>query len=214
MRGWTDIADNTCHFGINNFFAAAGLLDDETTRLYFPADLGQMKAVMARIWDDPGLRFVFSTRSGVPSILNDEGEPFFGDDYAFTPGKYDVIRTGTAGYVVSYGEMLYRSLDAVERCRADGLDVGLLNKPTLNWSDDGQAIETLGKAPFVLVVEGQNQLTGLGVRLGTELLEAGHAPKYSHMGVVRAGKGGLGEQVAYQGLDPDSIKKRIEGLAG
>ncbi|MDQ1256452.1 MAG: hypothetical protein QG656_1048 [Candidatus Hydrogenedentes bacterium] len=211
--GVDEIADNTCHFGVNNFFAACGLEDDTTTRLYFPADLGQLKAVMARIWDDPGLRFLFSTRSGCPSILNENGMPFFGDGYAFTPGKYDVIRRGSAGYVVSYGELLYRALDAVERCRANSLDVGLLNRPTLNWADDSEAFAMLGKAPFVLVVEGQNQLTGLGMRLGTDLLEAGFAPKYSHMGVVRAGNGGQEEQIADQGLDPDSIKARIESLA-
>jgi len=32
------MADNTCHFGINNFFAANGLAEGDHTRLYFPAD--------------------------------------------------------------------------------------------------------------------------------------------------------------------------------
>ncbi len=211
--GVDDIADNTCHFGLNNFFAATGLLDDDTTRLYFPADLNQLKALMACIWDDPGLRFVFSTRSGVPLILEENGTAFFDDNYTFVSGKYDVIRKGTAGYVVSYGELLYRALDAVEHCRAEGLDVGLANRPTLNWSDDVETFDMIGKAPFVLVVEGQNQLTGLGVRLGTGLLKAGFTPRYDHMGTVRVGNGGLSEQISHQGLDPDSIKKRIIALA-
>ena len=210
--GVDDIADNTCHFGVNNFFAATGLLDDETTRLYFPADANQLRALLMRIWDDPGLRFVFTTRSGCPLVLKEDGTPFYGDNYTFEPGAMDVIRSGSAGYVLSYGEMLYRALDAVERCRAGGLDVGLVNVPTLN-ACDGTHVEMLGTAPFVLVVEGQNQLTGLGIRLGTVLLKAGYAPKYDHMGVVRAGRGGLAEQIEHQGLDPDSIKKRIEALA-
>jgi len=211
--GVDDIADNTCHFGINNFFAATGLLDDDTTRLYFPADVHQLKAVMTRIWEDPGLRFIFSTRSAVPLILKENGAPLFAEGYAFEPGRYDVVREGSAGYVVSFGEMLYRALDAVEQCRVEGLDVGLLNRPTLNWSNDERTFRLLGTAPFVLVVEGQNQLTGLGIRLGTELLKRGFAPKYDHMGVVRVGHGGLGEQIDHQGLDPDSIRKRIQALA-
>lgn len=211
--GVDDIADNTCHFGVNNFFAATGLADDDTTRLYFPADAGQLASLMLRIWDEPGLRFVFTTRSAVPSILDDKDNALFGEKYVFESGKYDVIRKGTAGYVVSFGELLYRSLDAVEQCRAEGLDVGLVNRTTLNWSNDKAGLDLLGRAPFVLVVEGQNRLTGLGVRLGTELLEAGYAPKYSHIGVVRVGHGGLGEQIDHQGLDPDSIKQRIRALA-
>ncbi|HOZ46624.1 MAG TPA: transketolase C-terminal domain-containing protein [Candidatus Hydrogenedentes bacterium] len=210
--GVDNIADNTCHFGINNFFAATGLVDDDTTRLYFPADAGQLRACMLRIWDDPGVRFVFSTRSGCPFILKEDGSPYFDGDYSFEPGRLDVIRAGKAGYVVSYGELLYRALDAVDRCRAEGLDVGLVNKATLNYCD-GTHLEMLGSAPFILVVEGQNELTGLGSRIGSALLKAGHAPKFDMMGVVRAGVGGLAEQITYQGLDPDDIKARIKALA-
>jgi hypothetical protein len=45
---------------------------------------------------------------------------------------------------VSFGEMLYRSWDAVLRCREQGLDVGLINKPTLNLVD-----EKVGSASIV-----------------------------------------------------------------
>ena len=209
--GVDEIADNTCHFGINLLFANNGLLDDTTTRLYFPADLGQLKACMKTIWNDPGLRFVFSTRSGCPNILKEDGTPFYGPDYTFVAGKDDVIREGTAGYVVSYGEMLYRALDAVERLRAEGINVGLVNKATLNVCDC-QMLAKLGKAPFVLLVEGQNEKTGLGVRMGSCLLRAGFAPKYDFMGVVRGGEGGLWEQVTHQGLDPEHIVERVKKL--
>ena len=47
-----------------------------------------------------------------------------------------MIVEGKAGYVVSFGDMLYRSWDAVLRCRQEGLDVGLINKPTLNLVDE------------------------------------------------------------------------------
>jgi transketolase C-terminal domain/subunit len=36
--GVDDIADNTCHFGLNTFFADNGLINGDTTRLYFPAN--------------------------------------------------------------------------------------------------------------------------------------------------------------------------------
>ncbi|KKK12895.1 hypothetical protein ARAM_007474 [Aspergillus rambellii] len=135
--GVDEIADNTCHFGLNNFFADNGLMDAESTSLYFPADGDQMKAVVKRIFFTKGLRFIFSTRSKVPYILKESSEEhLFGGDYTFTPGKDEFIRHGSAGYIISYGDMLYRSLDAVERLRKDGQDIGLVNKPTLNVMDE------------------------------------------------------------------------------
>jgi transketolase C-terminal domain/subunit len=206
--GVDDMADNTCHFGLNNFFADNGLPEGDKTRLYFPADPHQMRAVIKRVWNDPGLRFVFSTRSEVPEILDDAGQPFFGGDYQFTPGKDEIIRRGSRGYIVSYGEMLYRALDAVEKLRGAGVDVGLINKPTLNVVDE-EAILRAGETGFVLVVESQNVKSGLGARYGTWLLERGLTPRYAHMGTHRIGAGGLWEHITHQGLDSESIITKI-----
>ena len=130
------MADNTCHFGINHFFADNGLADTQSW-LYWPADAAQMTAIVKRVFFERGVRFIFSTRSKVPYILKEDGKTrFFDDNYEFVPGKDEVIVEGKAGYVVSFGDMLYRSWDAVLRCRQEGLDVGLINKPTLNLVDE------------------------------------------------------------------------------
>lgn len=123
-------------------FADNGLSDVHSF-LYFPADAAQMDAIVQRVFFERGLRFIFSTRSKVPWILKENGTRFFEGDYNFVPGKDDVIVEGKAGYVVSFGEMLYRSWDAVLRCRQEGLDVGLINKPCLNVVD-----EQVGPFPF------------------------------------------------------------------
>lgn len=210
--GVDDMADNTCHFGVNNFFADNGLPEGDHTRLYFPADQHQMRAVVRRVFGDLGLRFVYSTRSPVPDVLGADGKPMFAGDYRFEPGKDELIREGKAGYVVSYGELLFRALDAVEQLREQGLDVGLVNKPTLNVIDEAM-LARVGKSPFVLLVESQNRNTGLGVRYGTWLLVRGLAPRYDHLGTTRSGSGGLWEQMLYQGLDPASIAKHARELA-
>jgi transketolase len=211
--GVDDMADNTCHFGINNFFADNALAEGDLTRLYFPADALQLKALLKTIFNDAGLRFVFSTRSATPFILKENGEKFYGEGYVFSPGRDEIVRQGTAGYVVSYGEMLYRCLDAVEQLRAGGIDVGLINKTTLNVRDEAM-LATVGTSPFALIVESQNSKTGLGVRYGTWLLEKGYAPKYAAMGTSRIGHGGLDEQLPHQGLAVADIKERIKGLIG
>ena len=206
--GVDDMADNTCHFGINNFFADNGLPENDNTRLYFPADSNQMQAIVKTIFNDEGLRFIFSTRSATPFILDENQAPRFAGDYTFVPGKDEVIREGDQGVIVSYGEMLYRCLDVVERLRADGIRVKLINKPTLNVVDETMMAELMD-SPFVLVVETQNIKTGLGARFGTWLLERGFNARYARMGTSKEGRGGLSEQIPYQGLDPDSIKGKV-----
>jgi len=166
-----------------------------------------------RIWNDPGIRFVFTLRSTLPFILDPQGNKLYGDGYTFTPGKDEIIREGTAGWVVAYGDMLCRALDAVERAKETGMDVGLINKPTLNVPDDVM-LQRVGRSPFVLVVESQNVKTGLGARYGTWLLERGFTPRYAHMGVTKPGHGGLSEHMFHQGIDPDSIQAKIRSMAG
>ncbi len=211
--GIDDMADNTCHFGLNNCFADNGLEENDSTRLYFPADAAQMKACVKAVFADPGLRFIFSTRSKVPNLLDAAGNELHGEGYSFESGKDELVREGSAGYVVSFGECLYRALDAVERLRAEGLDVGLINKPTLNVVDEAM-LARAGSSPFVLVVESFNRRTGLGSRYGTWLLERGFTPRYSHLGTHKEGCGGLWEQFPHQGLDPDGIISHVKGLVG
>lgn len=211
--GVDDMADNTCHFGINIWLAHSGIPEGDTTRLYFPADAGQMKHLLEGVYGDPGIRYVFSTRSKVPYILKEDGSEFFDDGYCFEAGKDEVIRSGSAGYVVAYGELLFRALDAVEKARAEGIDVGLINKPTLNVIDE-ESMALVGGSPFALVVEGQNVNTGLGTRYGSWLLERGFTPRYGYMGISKQGAGGLSEHVPHQGLAPSDILERIRKLNG
>jgi transketolase C-terminal domain/subunit/transketolase N-terminal domain/subunit len=206
--GVDDMADNTCHFGINIFFADNGLPEGDNTRLYFPADSNQMRAVLETVFSDEGLRFVFSTRSATPYILDEAGTPYFGGNYIFEPGRDEVIRRGDRGYIVSYGEMLYRCLDVVERLQAEGVKVGLINKPTLNIVDE-EMMGTLIESPFVLVVETQNIKSGLGARFGTWLLERASRTRYACMGTFKEGRGGLTDQIPYQGLGAEDIRRKV-----
>jgi transketolase len=213
--GVDDMADNTCHFGINSMFADGGVKpghSEDTTRLYFPADQHQFAACVRRIFHDPGLRFLFSTRSTVPDLLTEDGKPFY-QGKAFEPGKDDVIRPAKTGggYVVAVGETVYRALDAVIGLRDQGIDVGLVNKATLNVVDQSM-MQMLAKAPFVLVVEGWNVKTGLGSRFGSLLLQQGFKGKYDHLGTHLEGSGGLWQQMGYQGLDSAGIAAAIERL--
>jgi transketolase len=213
--GVDDMADNTCHFGINSMYADGGVKPshaEDTTRLYFPADQYQFAACVKRIFNDPGLRFLFTTRATVPDILGDDGKPFY-QGKPFEPGKDDLLRAPKdgGGYVVAVGEAVYRALDAVIGLKEKGVEVGLVNKATLNVVDESM-MQTLAKAPWVLVVEGWNVKTGLGSRFGDYLLRYGFKGKYDHLGTHLEGSGGLWQQMGYQGLDPAGIGAAIDKL--
>lgn len=212
--GCDDMADNTCHFGINSMFADGAVEPHhghDETRLYFPADQHQFAACVKKIYHDPGLRFLFSTRSAVPDILDESGKPMF-QGKPFEPGKDDLVRDAKGGgYVVAVGECVYRALDAVIGLQEKGTKLGLINKPTLNVYDES-TMKTLAAAPWVLVVEGWNVKTGLGSRFGSELLKRGFKGKYNNIGTHKEGSGGLWQQMGYQGLDVAGITKAIMSL--
>jgi transketolase len=214
--GVDDMADNTCHFGINSMFADGGLTPqhgEDTTRLYFPADQHQFAACVKRIFNDEGLRFLFTTRATVPDILGEDGKPLY-QGRTFEPGRDDLIREAPAGsgYVVAVGETVYRALDAVLTLRERRLKINLVNKSTLNVVDQAM-MKKLAAAPFVLVTEGWNVKTGLGSRFGSYLLRAGFKGRYNHIGTHKEGAGGLWQQMGYQDLDPKGIIEAIQALA-
>ena len=213
--GVDDMGDNTCHFGINSMFADGGVTPghaDDTTRLYFPVDQHQFAACVKRIYQDPGLRFIFSTRAPVPDILDIEGKPLYAGR-PFEPGRDYIVREAPegGGYVFATGEVVYRALDAVILLQEQGIKVGLVNKPSLNIVDRDM-MKRMSVAPFVLVAEGWNVKTGLGSRFGSYLLQAGFKGNYNHIGTHREGCGGQWQQMGYQGLDPRGIAAAIKGL--
>jgi transketolase len=207
------IPDNTCHYGMNIFFADNGLPGQHLTPLYFPADPLQMEAIVTRIFFEPGIRFVFSTRPAVPYILDDQGKKYFeAGRYTFHPGKDELVRDGSDGFIVAFGDTLYRAIDAAETLKEQGYKVGVINKPSLNVVDE-EALKKIADSGFVLVAETQNQVTGLGSRFGTWLLERGYTPRYKHVGIAKPGEGGGPEQVGFQGLEPEHLVAAVhDGL--
>mmetsp|Transcript_19386 Transcript_19386/g.29523 ORF Transcript_19386/g.29523 Transcript_19386/m.29523 type:complete len:687 (-) Transcript_19386:105-2165(-) len=221
--GVDDMSDNTCHFGLNLFFADNGLNDGYDTKLYFPADCNQAKKLVEATFPlsetNKGLRFVFTTRSKTPMVLKEDGEtPFYDDSYTFVPGKDEIIREGSAGYIVSFGDALYRSLDAVVSLKAEGIDVGLINKPTLNVVDE-EIMEKLASAPLCLVVEPLGCKTGLGSKFGSWLLMTKYAQsggkslcKFGSIATHHEGCGGLWEQAYHQGFDSKSVQEKVKSM--
>jgi transketolase len=209
--GVDDMADNTCHFGINVFFGDNGLAEHGVSPLYMPADCKQANKMVHRVFWDEGIRFFYSLRSKVPDLLKPDGSKYYTDDYVFEPGKDEILLEGTAGYVVAVGDCMYRANDAVLNLREQGIDVGLVNKPTLNILDE-ESTKKVGSAPFVLVVEPFNKANSLGVKYGYWLSKLGCSTVYDHIGIDKNGSGGLWEHAYHQGYDSESVQATVKAL--
>jgi len=210
--GVDDMSDNTCHFGMNNFFADNGLQSDicPDTHLFFPADVHQTSKLVETVFWMKGLRFIYTTRSKVPELLDEQGHAVYGPEHVLELGSDDIILGGEScdGYIISYGDALYRSMDAAQRLRRMGMNVGLVNKWHVSVVDE-RTMKIIGRSKFVLVIESQNVRTGLGLRMGTWLLERGLAPKFGRCGTHRDGCCGTWEQAYHQGYDTESIVQKI-----
>merc|ERR1719407_309053 len=211
--GVDGMADNTCHFGINPFFCDNGLEGQQASPLYFPAEKFQADKMMEKIFWDPGLRFVFSLRSPVPQLLDEAGKPYYTDSYEFVRGKDDVLLEGKDGYIIAFGDALYRANDAAQRLRASGIDVGLINKSTLNILDE-ETTKKVGSTGFALVVEPLSSKTGVGAKYGYWLAKLGlpKMPLFDNIGINKGGEGGLWEHAYEQGYDSASIQAAVKKL--
>ena len=65
------MADNTCHFGLNNLFADNGLEEGDSTRLYFPADAGQMRACVRAVFAEEGFEGPVTAEPGRAIVSSD-----------------------------------------------------------------------------------------------------------------------------------------------
>ena len=151
---------------------------------------------------------VKKVRSNFPSSRSASSQFFVA---AFQPGKDDLVRDGSDGFIVAFGDTLYRAIDAAETLEEQGYKVGVVNKPTLNVVDE-EALKKIAGSGFVLVAETQNQVTGLGSRFGTWLLERGYTPRYKHLGIAKPGEGGGLEQVGFHGLEPEHLVAAVKEL--
>ena len=89
--------------------------------------------------------------------------------------------------------------------------MGLINKATLNVYDE-EIMDKLAASSLVLVAESFNVNTGLGSRLGTELLKRGFKGRYNNIGTHREGSGGLWQQLGHQGIDTVGIQAAVKAL--
>jgi transketolase len=174
-------------------------------KIIIPADPNQTDRVIRYVAKTHGNFLVAMGRSPIPTLLTENGMPFFSAPYEFQYGKADVIRDGKHGAIITTGGMVYRAVQAWERLREKGVEVQVLNISCLSDLDI-EAILKAAKTGTVITYEDHHVQTGLGSLIGNVLADHGVSVRFRKMGITQYGSSGKPDDLyRMQRLDVESL---------
>jgi transketolase len=180
--------------------------------VFMPADPNQTDRIVRYIATQPGNHFVGMGRSKLATILDENGEVFFGTDYTFTPGMGDWLRRGNDLTIVTYGALAPTVLEAWKLLKDSGVSAGVLNMASLIPLDVDSLVKAAGIGP-ILTVEDHHVNSGLGASAAMAFVDKGMQVKMKRLGVSHYGSSGKpAELYAEQGLDAQSIAQTASEL--
>ena len=174
-------------------------------KILIPADPNQTDRVVRYAAKTHGNFLVAMGRSPIPTLLAQNGVPYFGAPYEFQYGKADLIRDGKHAVIITTGGMVYRAVQAWEKLREKGVEVQVLNISCLSDLDI-EAILKAAKTGTVITYEDHHIQTGLGSLIGNVLADHGVSVRFRKMGITQYGSSGKPDDLyRMQGLDVESL---------
>ncbi|HOT95924.1 MAG TPA: transketolase [bacterium] len=178
-------------------------------KVIVPADPNQTDRATRYLSATPGNFLLAMGRSKMGMVLNEAGQPFYGEGYTFRYGKADLIRNGLQAAIIAMGGMVGRAVKAWELLQAEGIDIMVFSMscPT---DPDLEAITLAAKSGLIVTYEDHNVHTGLGSAVANSLAAAGIGCKLVKLGISRYGSSGIPDELyKSQGLDPENVAHTI-----
>ncbi len=179
--------------------------------IFIPADPNQTDRIIRYIASHEGNFFVGMGRSKMSVVLDIDGQPFFGPDYSFVPGKADWLRRGHKGSptIIAYGSVIPYVMAAWEGLRQKGVETSVLNVASLKPVDQDSICEAAQNGPIV-TVEDHVVSTGIGAITSRILVQHGISQKVVSLGVNSYGASGKPSDLyRMQGIDTQSIMDAV-----
>jgi transketolase len=139
-----------------------------------PCDVYELRSMLHWMAATEGPMYMQLLRMKEPKI--------FDENYQFVPGKAVQLREGTAATVVTTGYTTRWALEAANMLQAQGVSVDLLHYPMVKPFDAEALVKSAQKTGYVVTVENQNVLGGLGSAV-CEILSERHPVKVKRLGV-------------------------------
>lgn len=173
-----------------------------------PADPNQCDKIVRYVLATPGNFSVIMGRSVVPVITDENGAPFFGDNYVYRYGRIDKIRAGQKVAIVSAGNMLFEAVKAYEQLKADKVALYSVS----DWSDlHEDDLKELASFDHIITLEDHNVKTGLGTALAEAFFCRGLSCGLTKIGVPHYGASGKpADLYKLLGMDADTIVAKVK----
>lgn len=173
-----------------------------------PADPNQCDKIVRYVLATPGNFSVIMGRSVVPVVTDENGQPFFGDNYTYRYGRIEKIRAGKKVAIVSAGNMLFEAMKAYDQLKADNVALYSVS----DWSDlHDDDLKELAGFDHLVTLEDHNLKTGLGTALADAFFCLGLSCGLTKLGVPHYGASGKPADLYKRlGMDADTVVAKVK----
>ncbi len=171
-------------------------------KVIVPADYNETYLAVVASLDMEGPVYIRTSRAK---------SPIFTDDTTFKLGKAKVVKEGKDATVVACGMMTYIALEASELLRKDGIEIEVINSPSIKPLDEETIYNSAKKTNRVFSIEEHSVIGGLGGAISEFLSE--HYPVFIHkigMDDVFGESGTKDDLFCKYGFTKEAIAKRIK----
>ncbi|MDR3569218.1 MAG: transketolase [Syntrophobacteraceae bacterium] len=178
--------------------------------LFMPADPNQTDRIVRYIAGRPGNFFVGMGRSKLSPILDESGNPAFGAEYRFSPGKADWLRRGPDAAIIACGAPIHEAVKAAEElARVYSVHATVLNFASLRPLDV-ESIARAAETGLIVTVEDHHADTGLGAMVAEAIVENGLRCRLVRLGVKKYGFSATpSELYKAEGMDREGIVRAV-----
>ena len=172
-----------------------------------PADANQADAAVRYAMSVSKPVAIIGGRSKLP-VLADEAGEMLGFEY----GKAEMLRQGTDGVIITYGNMTHRAMRVSEMLCEEGVSLGVLNVPTPCEIDE-KAVIKASRTGLVITYEDHNLKTGVAGSVARIICENALQCKLKSFGIKTYGASKSADRLYREhGLDEECLKSEIKKL--
>lgn len=178
-------------------------------KIILPADANQTDRAVRYAATNPGNMLLAMGRSKLPVLTKEDGEVLYSTNHNFEYGKADWVREGTDGVIITFGTMVSKAVNAWEKLKAAGLNVGILNLSCPTQLDT-QKLDQAAKTGIIVTYEDHNVRTGIGSIIGTYLAENKLSCEFHRIGISSYGVSANPDfQYKLQSMDEESLVELV-----
>jgi len=199
--GLSDFADGASHQSVMDVAVMRAM---PNMTVLVPSDIETTRGAVRAMVDCDGPVYIRLSRSEVGS--------YHGGDESFEIGKAKVIKEGKDVVIAACGTALKQVIDAAEKLETEGINVTIIEYPTIKPFDAQTLIKYVNGAKKIFTVEEHSIIGGLGSAVCEAAAEKGLSTEVIRIGIDdRFGESGKYDELLERyGLSSDAIYKKIK----